>query len=90
MYDMLSSFAAYLITKMLTAWFDFLLWQLEFAWSIGSQVVSNLHLAETINTALGGLPADARSAVMYFRVPEAINMIFNAGVAKIVLNWLGW
>lgn len=90
MYDMLSSFVAYLITKALTAWFDFLLWQLEFAWGIGSQVVENLHLAETINTALGGLPSDARGVVMYFRIPEAINMIFNAGVAKLVLNWIGW
>lgn len=87
-YDFFKDALAVLMVKAMVLWFKMQLAGLEFAWGIGSSIIQNLNLSSHINSAFSGLPAQAMSAVSFFRFPEAVNMLLTAGATRFVLNFI--
>lgn len=89
-YDLLTSFVAYVVTWIITSWYEYLIWQLQFAWAISSKVISNLGFTNQISAAISALPETISSMLHFFQVPRALNIVGHALVSRFVLKLLGW
>lgn len=79
---------AWFVVKFSVAWIEFQIAAMKFAWDIAKQIVVDLGLAEKVNAAWSGLPAQIYSTAAFFRLPDAFNMILNAGITRFVLRFI--
>jgi len=75
---------AQLIIWGMTLWFQIQLWALQFMWSVASAVIDNIGLADVLESAWSGLDPQLRAFLVRYNVPDAINMIINACVARYI------
>lgn len=85
--------AADSILERVAAWY--IIWNLELkifwlkmALSISEGIVSNIGISSVINSALGGIDSSVAGIIFYLRIPEALNMILSASVARMILSVL--
>lgn len=78
--------AKYLITTGMIWFIEAQIWSLQFAWEIAQGVISSLNLSSQITASFNGLPADVLNGVKFFKIPEALNLLFTALVTRLVLN----
>lgn len=78
--------AKYLITTLMIWFIEGQIWSLEFAWEIAQGVISSLNISDQIVVAFNGLPGDVLNGVRFFKIPEALNLLFTALVTRLVLN----
>lgn len=84
-------------TKLLATWIiystiatiKFKLWSLTFAWHIAQQILSQLNIVSAIESAWGSVDSRIMSAMSFFRIPEAINIILTARLTRFVLKFMG-
>lgn len=89
-YGLLVEFTAYLIEWYMVGWFKAKLYALQFSYSVAQELISNLNLSDYLDAAWGALEPRTASALAFFRVPEACNMILSAAVTKFVFRFLGF
>lgn len=61
----------------------------KFAWDIAKNIMANIGLSQAINIAWGYLDSQIIGYLTFFRLPEAINILFQALVTKFVLRIIG-
>lgn len=67
------------------------LWLLKFAWGTARVVLANLGVSNLLQQAWGQFDGDTASTLMFFRIPEGLNMILSAFTTRFVLKFLpGW
>lgn len=86
-YEFVVEAYAWVSIKAMTFWVQALLWKLQFVWDVGGAVIRQLGIADEINARMASLPPDAAALVSYAKIPEALNMIANAGMARVLLRF---
>lgn len=87
-YNFVVEFWAWFIVKATVAWVEFQIVAMKFAWDIAKQIVVDLGLAQKVTEAWSGLPAAIYSTAAFFRLPDAFNIILNAGITRFVLRFI--
>lgn len=88
-YDLLTKFTAWFIKWYMVAWWHAKLAALTFSWSVAQELITSLHLSEYLNAAWGSLESRTLSLLVFFKVPDAVNIILSAAVTKFVFRFLG-
>lgn len=89
-YDFIVSAFAWLIIKVEQFKWWWLKESLIFAWDIGSQILKDLDISSKLNSAWSSLDSDTLKWLSFFRVPECINVLLNAGATRFVMARLGF
>ncbi|WP_434951829.1 DUF2523 family protein [Shewanella sp. HL-SH4] len=61
---------------------------LRFAWDVAQLILQDLSVAEAIGAAFNSLPPSLRTFAIECRIVDAINVILNAYVTKIVFRMI--
>jgi hypothetical protein len=80
------SFAIQLFTQWM---FEFYKMMLIFSWDIAKNIISDLSITQVISQMFSHFDSDILDVLMYFKVPDAFNVIVNAFVTKYVYSFLG-
>jgi hypothetical protein len=78
----------WVFTKLLIWWIETKIWSMQFAWGVAQAVLTSTNISQTIRDAWGLLPGSVLSALTLFRVPEAVNILLSAVIARFTLNWM--
>lgn len=89
-YDLLTKFVAWCIKWYLVAWVKAKITGLTFAWAVAQELITSLDLATYLNAAWSALDSRVLSMLVFFRVPEAVNLLLSAAVTKFVFRILGF
>jgi len=87
-YNFFTEAAAYFIEKATIAYLKFVAWAIPFAWGIGKQILLDLNITQTINSAWSNFDSQTLATLNFFRVPEGINYLFTAGATKLALRFI--
>lgn len=69
---------------------QFILWALPFTWGIAASVLDMLNVSQYLNDAWASLDSYILGWLTYLRIPDAINILINAFMTRVVLRFLGW
>jgi hypothetical protein len=79
--------AAVWIIKKIAIWkIQTQLWAIDVAWNAAKSVLEDLQVFSKIATAFAGLDEGTRNILAFFKIPQAINVVLNAGVTRFVLR----
>lgn len=87
-YTFFQDAAAYFLTTLLIWYWKAKLAGLTFAWGVAKAMFDSLNMSATIMSFWGGLPAEVSGAAMFFKVPQAVNMLLTAFGTRFVLRFL--
>jgi hypothetical protein len=77
------------VTKALVySWVSTQLFALDIAYEAAKGIVSDLGISSAVRSYYGGLPGEVSSALSFFGVPQALNMIFSALSTRFVLRFV--
>lgn len=65
------------------------IWAVGFAWDVAKIVLANIGLSQYITQAWNHLDSQAVAYLTFFRVPDALNIIIQAYVTRLVLAVTG-
>jgi Protein of unknown function (DUF2523) len=63
---------------------------ITFAWDIAKQILDALSISEILAAIWEDIDSTTMSFIAFFRIPEAINNILNALVARFVIDFMKW
>lgn len=91
-YELLTAAFASFIEWLTILKFQTMLWTLSLAWDVAQVLISNLGISSALSAAWGSFDSVTLSNLMFFRVPDAVNMILSALGTRFVLRFLpsGW
>jgi hypothetical protein len=89
-YDLLVKFTAWFIRWYMVYWWQAKLAALNFSWSVAQQLMTSLNISATLNSAWGSLESRTLSMLVFFRIPDAVNLMLSAAVTKFVFRFLGF
>jgi len=89
-YTLLTKFAAQLIKWYVAAMWKAKLAALVFSWGTAQELLSSLNVSSYLNTAWSSLESRTLSMLVFFRVPEAVNIIISAAATKFVFRFFGF
>lgn len=90
LYTFVTNATAWFIQWAVVAMWKAKLAALTFSWGVAQQLIINLNISGYLNTAWASLDSRVMSALAFFRIPDAVNMIISAGVTKFVFRFLGF
>lgn len=61
-------------------------WFIGISWQIASQLMSQLNISSAIQTYWGQMDSEILAYVSWFKIPEALNMVLNAGITRYVMD----
>lgn len=79
---------SHLVQYLTLAAIKFQILAVTFAWDVASQMLSDLNISSFIAEAWGAIPGDLSSALGFFGVPEAVNILISALGTKFVLRFV--
>lgn len=88
LYTLITEAFASLIEWLMLLKLKMMLWSLEFAWGIANSLISSLGISTAIENAWGSFSGPTLSNLMFFKVPDALNMIVSAIATRFVLRFL--
>lgn len=89
-YHLLTQFTAWFIRWYMVGMWTAKLALLTFSWDVAQELISSLNLSVMLQTAWSSLESRTLSMLVFFRVPEAVNIILSAAVTKFVFRFLGF
>jgi len=89
-YQFLTKFVAWFVKWSVVAMWKIKLAVLKFAWDVAQEIITSLNISQYINAAWSSLNSQVLSMFVFFRVPEAVNIILSASVTKFVLRFIGF
>lgn len=69
---------------------QFQIWAIEFMWGVAKVILVNVGISQMLEAAWGGLDSVLLGYLNFFRLPDALNIIFQAYVTKVSLRVMGW
>ncbi len=79
-----------LVAYIVIAKIEFQIFMLEFSWGVAQNVLVNIGVSQLLESAWSQLDSSLVGYLTFFRVPDALNIIFQAYTTKIVLKVMGW
>lgn len=89
-YDFFTKFFAEYIKWSIVGWYKFKLESIIFAYDIATEILSSLDLSSVVDSAFASLDSRVSRLISFFRIPEALNLIFSAYTTRVVMNFLGF
>ncbi|MDP1771751.1 MAG: DUF2523 family protein [Methylobacter sp.] len=89
-YALLTKFVAYFIRWFMVHYFQAKLAALVFSYDVAQQLMASLNVSAYLNTAWASLESRTLSMLVFFRIPDALNIILSASVTKFVFKFLGF
>ena len=80
------SLGNYILDSLTCLFLKIALLMLNFLWAIIKMLLIDLNLSSKLASAFGDLNSDVLKMVIFFRIPEAINMILAAFITRFVLR----
>lgn len=80
------SLGAYIMDSLTCLFLKVALLMLNFLWAIIKTLLIDLNLSGRLATAFGGFEPGIISMILFFRIPEALNLILSAFVLRFVLR----
>lgn len=87
-YDVLSWSFAQFIELSTIAFIDFVMWSVPFAWNVAKQIITDMNLASTLDSAWGAMPSDLQGIATLLRIPESVNLLISAYFTRFVLRYI--
>lgn len=89
-YSFWQEWLAYYVKWVVYAKIQFILWVVPYAWGVASAVLDQLNVSHLLNEAWGNMDSYALGWFTYLRVPDALNIIINGYVTRMVMRVMGW
>ena len=89
-YSLFISFSDYVILKVQVFGLKGVLLSVKASILVVKSMFEGFDLSGMLATAYGGLDSDVVSALYFFRIPEAINILFSAYTSKKVISFFGF
>lgn len=88
LYELITQAFASMIEWLTIQQFKFMIWSIGFAWDIGQKILADIGISQALQNAWGGLDSQTMSVLMFFRIPDAVNIILSSGVTRFVLRFI--
>lgn len=88
-YEFFTKVFAEYIKWAIVGWYKFKLQSIIFAYDIASEMLSSFNVSGAVDAAFSSLDSDIAQIISFFRIPEALNIIFTAYTTRIVIQFLG-
>lgn len=79
---------SWMIQKMLIGYYESVKWSIEFAWDIAQDVLNELNISNQIMSAFNALPGTTKQVMVFFRIPEFLNLILSAFTTRLILKFV--
>lgn len=70
------------------AWFTGLVFLLDVSFTVAKELIESLGLSAQLRSMFGMLPPDVSSALSFFGVPQALNIIFSALATRFCMRFV--
>lgn len=70
-------------------WYKSKLMAITFAYDVAQEVLTSLDMKSIIDSAFSALDFKVLQMISFFRIPEALNIIFSAYGTRMVLTFMG-
>ncbi|AEG00734.1 DUF2523 domain-containing protein [Methylomonas methanica] len=88
-YELLTKFTAWFVKWSVVAMWKAKLAAIAFSWDVAQELITTLNISGYINAAWSTLDSKVLNMFVYFKIPEAVNIVMSAGVTKFVMKFLG-
>lgn len=89
LYELITDAFAQLVIWITIAAIELKIFLIEFGWDVAQSIMANYGISDYINRAWGDLDSDLLGYLTFFRIPESLNIIFQALIAKFSLSVIG-
>lgn len=89
LYDLITQAFASMIEWLTLAKLQWMLWAIGFCWDIAKALIADLGITEALRQAWGNLDSSTANVLMFFRIPDAVNLILGGFGTKFVMRFLG-
>lgn len=62
------------------------IWAVQFSWSVAENILVNVGISEMLASSWASIDPTMMSYLMFFRLPEGINILLNAVVTRFVMR----
>ena len=77
----------------ITSWY--VIWQIEaqivflkFSWEVAKEVLETLNISSTLEAAWSGVDGATMGYLTFFRLPECLTILVNAGATRLVMSMI--
>ena len=77
----------------LASWY--VIWQidaqiafLKFSWEVSQEILETLNITSTLESAWSGVDSATMGYMTFFRIPDCLNILVNAGATRLVMTML--
>ncbi len=88
-YDLITEWFAAFVIWSTVQMIQFKILMVGFAWDVAQQVLTELNISSFLSSAWGQLNGSVLSAMTFFNIPDAINILISAKTTRFVLNFIG-
>lgn len=89
-YDFVVKCYAEFIKWYILAYIKTKIYLLHFSWDIAKEILASLNISSFITTYFNAINSDVLKFLTFIRIPDAINILINAYVTKLVFKFLGF
>lgn len=86
LYDFAMQFVAWALKKMLIFYYEAAVASIEFAWGTVQIVLDDLNISSFLLDSISDMPVTVQQVIVFFRIPEFINLILSALGTRLVLR----
>lgn len=88
-YPFVTKFIAEMIKASIIASIEFKITALKFAWDIAKDLLVSLNISPLISAAWSALDSKVLQFLVFFRIPEGVNLLISAYTTKFVYRYIG-
>lgn len=87
-YDVLTDFAAYLISLLTVIYLKLSVTALEFSWDIASQILNDLQFSAFLASIYSGFDSQIKDLLLWLRIPDFASTVTTAYVTRFVMKFI--
>lgn len=87
-YELLKAFLVTLTKAMIYAYFQAMIFGAEIAYEVVQDIMDETGITREITTAWNRIPADMRSTLSFFNIPQGLTLIFTAIPTRLALKFV--
>ena len=87
-YDFVKDGLVLMTKACIYSWIKIQLLALEVAYEASQEIITDIGLADAVRDRWGSLPGDVTSALNFFAIPQALNIIFSALATRFALKFV--
>lgn len=87
-YDYLKDALVVATKAAIYSYFTSMLFVVEIAFTASKEIIQSLGLSSAVRSAFSALPPQVSSALSYFGIPQALNIVFSALSTRFVMRFI--